>query len=136
MALIIDCSVALAWSVSSQATSLTQRAQIAAQANEVVVPYVFPTEIGNALIVLERRRKLTSAEVDLAIDGLDKLELEVDREIVDEASRVLMPLARTHRLTFYDAAYLELALRTGHPVATRDAALAAAVRKAGATLFE
>ena len=40
----------------------------------------------------------------------------------------VLTLARRHRLTVYDAAYLELALREGLPLATLDEALASAAR--------
>jgi predicted nucleic acid-binding protein len=45
--------------------------------------------------------------------------------------REVMALARRHRLTVYDAAYLELALREELPLATLDAALAEAARREG-----
>jgi predicted nucleic acid-binding protein len=47
----------------------------------------------------------------------------------------IFPLARDYHLTVYDAAYLELALRTKLPLATRDRALCAAAVAAGAALF-
>ena len=42
--------------------------------------------------------------------------------------REILPLARARRLTAYDATYLELAMRMGMPLATRDAALARAAK--------
>ncbi len=44
-------------------------------------------------------------------------------------------LARRHGLSSYDASYLELALRTGVPLATLDTDLARAARKAGVRRF-
>jgi predicted nucleic acid-binding protein len=135
MSLVIDCSIALAWAATSQATPLTARVQAEVIEHGALVPFVFPIEIGNSLVVLERRRKLTPAQVDTALEGLGKLELTVDTEIAEVAARVLLPIARRFHLTLYDAAYLDLALRSELPLATRDQALVKAVKKAGATLF-
>jgi predicted nucleic acid-binding protein len=49
------------------------------------------------------------------------LDLETDRQAWDATAR----LAERHRLTLYDAAYLELALRLGLPLATLDRELRA-----------
>jgi predicted nucleic acid-binding protein len=46
-----------------------------------------------------------------------------------------MALAEKHRLTVYDATYLELSLRRGLPLATFDAALRRAAAAAGAKLL-
>jgi predicted nucleic acid-binding protein len=65
--------------------------------------------------------------VDLA-----RLRIDLDRQADGE---ILLALARTHRLTAYDAAYLELALRADAPLATLDRKLAAAARAAGVPLL-
>ena len=62
---------------------------------------------------------------------LETLLIETDYESIDRAWRETLMLARTHRLTVYDACYLELAVRRGLPLATLDKELAAAGRKLG-----
>ena len=49
--------------------------------------------------------------------------------------RSILGLARSHKLTAYDAAYLELAMRLGLPLAARDDALEKAAQAVGVTLF-
>jgi predicted nucleic acid-binding protein len=61
---------------------------------------------------------------------LQRLAVAIDAEGPDRAFRELLDLARSHRLTVYDAAYLDLALRLGLPLASKDARL----RKAAAGL--
>ena len=53
-----------------------------------------------------------------------------------KANDDMMRLARSHRLTAYDAAYLELALRKGAPLATLDRRLAEAARAEGVSVVE
>lgn len=135
-AIIVDCSIALAWSVGSQASSLTVECERIVGEEGGRVPFIFPVEIGNALLILERRGKLRGDQLDRALVELDLIELEIDDALIDTAHSVLIPLARKHQLTLYDAAYLELALRTGLRLATRDKALLNAAKKAGATVLE
>ena len=77
------------------------------------------------LIVNERRGRLDSAKTARVLRLLRGLPVAIDADVEEEA---LMQLARRHRLTVYDAAYLELSLRKGYPLATLDAALSIAVQ--------
>jgi predicted nucleic acid-binding protein len=133
--LVVDTSVALAWVSESQATPLTRAAGERSRENGAVVPFHFHLELSNALLMLERRGRMTAEDVEMAFSGFAKLSFQVDREPIDDVAKRIFPLARTHHLTIYDAAYLELALRTKLPLATRDRELRAAAVAAGATLF-
>jgi predicted nucleic acid-binding protein len=92
-----------------------------------VAPDLLFFEVRNVLLVNERRARLTEAQSREFLRALSRLPIRVDRS-ADEAQ--LMVLARRHRLTAYAAAYLELALREGLPLATLDAKLEAAMRAA------
>lgn len=61
--------------------------------------------------------------------------ISVDQETAARALRDVLMLARAERLTTYDAAYLELAMRRGLPMATKDAALTAAARRLGVEVW-
>ena len=135
MRLIVDVSVALPWNIASQATPLTESAAIEVHQFGGTVPFHFHLEMCNALLMLERRGRLDAPQANKALENLTLLGLEVDDWPVRELNGTMLTLARQYRLTVYDAAYLELALRTGLALATRDAALAAAAKKAGAILF-
>jgi len=66
---------------------------------------------------------------------LEGLPISVDQPSTASAWHDTLALARSHRLTTYAAAYLELALRRGLPLATRDKALQAAARLEGVPLM-
>jgi predicted nucleic acid-binding protein len=135
MRLIVDTSVALAWVSESQATPMTRAAAERTRDNEAAVPFLFHLELSSALLMLERRGRMTAKDVETAFAGIAKLSFQIDREPVEDVAGMIFPLARGHHLTIYDAAYLELALRTKLPLATRDTDLRAAAVAAGANLF-
>ena len=83
---------------------------------------------GNILIVNERRRPITESGTAAFLRSLSRLPLRIDR-LPDE--NAILRLARAHRLSVYDAAYLELALREGLPLATLDADLRTAMSDRG-----
>lgn len=123
MPLVADNSVVIAWFSRSQATAYTDRIYSQLAAEELVVPSVWPYEFANALAALERRDLLTTTLVDQIVDKAAKLVTRVDSPPASPAR--LLQLARTHGLSAYDAAYLELALRLGTRLATRDSRLSA-----------
>lgn len=129
MLFIADNSVVLAWFSRSQATLYTDRFFKRLEKDEVVVPSVWPYEFANALAVLERRKILSATLVDEIIKNAARLVTRIDAPPASVAS--LLAIARTHGLSTYDAAYLELAQRLRIPLAARDSALAAAARKMG-----
>ncbi|MDX2308268.1 MAG: type II toxin-antitoxin system VapC family toxin [Hyphomicrobium sp.] len=135
MSLVVDVSIALPWNIRSQATPLSDAASSVVISHGGSVPFHFHLEHGNALLMLERRGRISKADVDAAIADMIDMDLAIDTEPLSEIERSVLPLARRHNLSTYDAAYLELALRLGLPLATRDLALANAARDAGAALF-
>lgn len=80
----------------------------------------------------ERRRRLEPSQTAEILARLARLPIVLDHEPIGDA---VLALARAHRLTFYDAAYLELALRRDAPLATLDRQLAAAARAAAVRLL-
>jgi predicted nucleic acid-binding protein len=90
-----------------------------------VVPALWWFEVRNTLIVGERRGRLDAIQTTEILAQIEALPISRDREPDSEA---VLALARAHRLTVYDAAYLELALRADLPLATLDRQLAAAAR--------
>lgn len=129
MPFVLDASIAIAWvlgEVDNRAGAARDRFE--AQANMAVAPSLWWFEIRNALIQNERRGRLTESETERFLREILGAALTLDQ--TPDENR-LLPLARRHRLTVYDAAYLELALRRSLPLATLDTALAAAARAEG-----
>jgi predicted nucleic acid-binding protein len=126
MPFVLDASITACWAFDDEDHPVAALALDRIRTDEARVPSLWWFEVCNTLIVNERRGRLTEADVSAFLRGLSRLGVTVDREL-DEAS-VLM-LARRHRLTVYDASYLELANRESLPLATLDTDLAAAARK-------
>jgi len=93
-----------------------------------LVPTLWWFELRNALVVNERRGRITEQQTARFLRDVSRLAITVDHT-PDESG--VLTLARRHRLTVYDAAYLELALRAALPLATLDAMLVAAARSEG-----
>jgi predicted nucleic acid-binding protein len=130
---VIDASIAVAWVHPAQATEQTESLLSEVEDGmRFAVPALWFLEVANALLVLERRRKLRSEERVDALEVLRALEPIVDDRGHDLAFTKVSGLAAKHGVSVYDACYLELALRERIPLATKDDSLRATARKAGA----
>jgi predicted nucleic acid-binding protein len=127
----VDSSVAIAWAVPSQATEGSARLLESVLASDaIVVPVLWGFEVANSLLALWRRRVIRDEQYERARRGL-ALESVVDEEGPRLALEQISTLAKDHSLSVYDAVYLELSLRRGLPLASRDSALNKAARRAG-----
>lgn len=126
---VVDASVSAAWFLPDEATPLTEAALQATASLDIWVPALWLLEIGNLLINAQRRKRIDGARRRELVAAAAGLRLRVDREPV--AMVELDALADRHRLSAYDAVYLELALRRRLPLATLDEALRAAMPAAG-----
>ena len=135
MICVLDASVTLGWVFTDEhsATSDALLAQVADQG--AVVPALWRLETASALQNGIKRKRIDAAYRDSAIQKLLRLPIEIDPDTNDYAWTTTLHLADVHQITVYDASYLELALRRGLPLATRDEQLAAAAISAGATLL-
>ena len=131
---VVDASVSAAWFLPDEATARTEAALQATATHNVWVPALWLLEVGNLLLSAQRRKRITADKRRELAAAASALHIRVDREAVTISS--VDELASRHGLTAYDAAYLELALRRGLPLATQDAALAAAMVKAGVAAAE
>ena len=134
--IVIDASVALAWCFPDEASEYADGVLVALDGRTAMVPAIWPVEVANALLVGERRKRIRQPEVRRFLDLLKGLSiLEDGQPFADTVSNIL-PLAREHDLSAYDAAYLDVAVRHGAPLATLDKALQKAGRAAGLKIFE
>ncbi len=134
--IVIDASVALAWCFPDEASDYADGVLVALDGRTAMVPAIWPVEVANALLVGERRKRIRQPEVRRFLDLLKGLSiLEDGQPFADTVSNIL-PLAREHDLSAYDAAYLDVAVRHGAPLATLDKALQKAGRAAGVKIFE
>lgn len=130
-AFVLDASVALAWCFSDEATPEFWHLLERLHQESAIVPQLWLLEVGNVLIQAERRGRITEARITEFLALLTTLDIEADNETSLRAGREIIALSRTHTLTTYDSAYLELAMRLGLPLATKDKALSAVAQKLG-----
>lgn len=134
MPFVIDASIAISWALEDEAsaTSRAAWARLTNEYEEVHAPALWWMEVRNALIVNERRKRITFEKTTIFLSALSRLHVALDSATEESA---LLSLARQQGLTVYDAAYLELAQRQGVALATLDADLAKAARKVGVPLL-
>ena len=134
MTFVLDASMALAWHFRDEATPLSRSVSAMSDEQGVVVPGHWLVEVANGMLVGERRSRAGHDDTSRFADRLGLLDVEIDTAGAADAIGRIMPLARAHRLTIYDALYLELAERRGLPLASLDAELIAAARSVGVPL--
>ena len=134
-AFVVDCSVAMAWLFHDEGTPKTSVLLNRLSSETALVPAWWFIEITNVLAMAERKRRITPAQSDAFIADLSKLAIERDDEAPNRAFTHLLALCRTHRLTSYDAIYLDLAIRRNLPLGTLDNDLRRTARKLGVGLL-
>ena len=132
---VIDASVALAWCFRDERTEATAKLLERVQTDAAAVPSLWHLEVANVLALAERRGRITPAESTELIALLETLEIVVDEETASRALGRVLDLARAERLTAYDAAYLELAMCLGLPLASKDADLCDAAERLGVSVL-
>lgn len=135
MSLVLDNSVALAWCFVDEQTVAIMALLDRVTESGAVAPQLWPTEALNGLLTAERRGRISGDVRRRLVGFLRNLPIDIDDETSARVWTATAHLAELHSLTAYDATYLELALRSGMPLATADAALIRAARAAGVALL-
>lgn len=133
---VLDSSLTLAFVLNDEATPQTdQILDTFTQGARAIVPALWRWEIGNALLMAERRQRITKVEARRHLALLQRLPVEIDEAAPEEAWNTTLYLAEKHQLTCYDAAYLNIALRRGAALATLDRPLRAAAIAEGVAIL-
>lgn len=136
MNFVLDSSLTMAFVLQDEATAETDKIlDILGQGAKAFTPSLWRWEVGNVLLMAERRKRITQAESHRHLNSLQSLPVESDDNAWREAWNATPLLARKHQLTLYDAAYLELAIRRGVPLGTLDMDLRKAAKAEGVKLF-
>jgi predicted nucleic acid-binding protein len=133
MPFVLDASMALSWCFEDETTSETEAVLDQLGKDHAIVPSLWELEITNALLVAERRGRLTEAQTTRYVSLLAALPINVDTS--GPAMTTLLALGRQHGLSSYDASYLVLAERDGLALATLDDKLRRAANTAGVVLL-
>ena len=140
MNFVLDASVTMAWLLGDSKPADRAYAQGALEAlkhadRHAEVPVTWALEVANVIARAEAKSLLAEAQSKAFLEMLSNAPIRTDGATCAQALGSTLDLARRYRLSAYDASYLELALRAGLPLATLDADLAKAARKAGVKRF-
>ena len=130
-AVVIDTSIALSWCFEDEASPETDGLFERVRDEGAIVPGLWHLELGNVLLQAERRGRITPKDVGVRLDLIAELPIVTDQETTARAWREILTMARADRLTTYDATYLELAVRRGLPLLTKDGELVRAAKRIG-----
>jgi predicted nucleic acid-binding protein len=134
--MVVDASTALSWCFEDESSAYSDKVLSLLTSDSAVVPAIWPVEVSNALIVGERRKRLTEAQTARFVQLLGQLPIEVDSPPTTTTFGSVLRSARRHGLSAYDASYVELAERYGLPLASLDGRLRTAARDAGVALID
>lgn len=132
---VLDASVVLTWCFPDENAPLAQHvAGMFKRGDTAIAPPFWPHEILNALLAGEKRKRISKELVRSFLDDLTTLPIVLEQFPAAVVFARIQRLSRDHSLTAYDAAYLDLALESGLPIATLDEDLTRAAKKAHAQL--
>lgn len=135
MSLVLDSSVTLAWLLDDEGSPAVDEALSRVTVARAWVPSIWRLEVANSLTMAVRRQRITTRFRERSLADLALLNIATDPDTDGFAWSATVALADSHRLTVYDAAYLELALRLGLPLATLDGELRKAASALSVTLL-
>lgn len=125
---VLDNSIVMTWCFEDEISSYAESILDSLENSMARVPSIWPLEVGNVLLVAERRKRLSEADSARFLTLLNALPIQVEQETPERMTREILFLARELKLSTYDASYLDLAMREGLPLATLDKALRKAAK--------
>ena len=138
MSFVLDNSVTMRWFFGDgkpQELAYAGKVLDAMKKTNAHVPVTWGLEVANVIARAEAKDLVTEARSGAFLEMLEGVDIEVDAATFAHALSDTLQLARRHKLSAYDASYLELALRLGLPLATLDEDLQKAAKKAGVKKF-
>jgi predicted nucleic acid-binding protein len=119
--IVVDASVTLSWCFPDEKTDSSMAVLDRLQTGEkAIVPAFWAVEVLNTLLVGERKGRISSEQTRTFLDALRGLNPTIDYASLEQVAGPIQIICRDHRMTPYDALYIELALRSACPLATLD----------------
>lgn len=132
MPVVLDASVALTWILHNQNSAASEAIFEAVARDHALVPALWHFEVAGVLARHRAAGALSWQEIEFSLREIETLDIRIDRQLTPLVR--LLQLSETYSLSGYDAAYLDLALRSGTPLATFDKGLRSGATLAGITL--
>lgn len=133
---VVDNSIVMSWCFQDETDKYTDAVLGYMEEATAYVPAVWPLEVRNVLLVAERRKRISPADGSRFISLLFELPIIVEQESPERMLGDILALAREYKLSSYDASYLDLAMRKGLPLATKDKNIIAAARKSSVQILK
>jgi predicted nucleic acid-binding protein len=119
--IVVDASVTLSWCFPDEQTPASMNVLDRLKAGEqALVPAFWSVEVLNTLLLGERKGRITPQQTKAFFDTLRVLNPTLDYASLEQVAGPVQMICRDHRLAPYDALYIELAIRSGCPLATLD----------------
>jgi predicted nucleic acid-binding protein len=126
----------MSWCFEDEWNSYSEAVLDSLADGEAFVPDIWPLEVGNVLLVAERKKRLGEASVVRFLELVSSLLLSVEQETPDRMLKEIVSLAREQGISTYDASYLDLAMRMDLPISTLDASMRKAARRLKIPAYE
>ena len=136
MEFVIDNSIVMSWCFKDEINSYADFILESLESHSAIVPSIWPLEVGNVLLVAERKKRLAEADSSRFLDLLSDLPIFVEQESPERMVKEIFALARNLDLSSYDASYLDLAMKKGLPIASVDKDLITASKKVKVPIFQ
>jgi len=131
---VLDASMTLSWAFESESTPFSVAVLKSLETAQALAPALWAFEVTSVLSTAERRGRMNAEAQAVFLERLRLLPFAIEHRPVSWLAQQILPLARTYKLSAYDAAYLELAIREGLPLATLDDDLRRVASAAGVVL--
>ena len=133
-ALVIDSSIAASWCFPDERSDYANSIlRVVSNPTEAIAPRLWAYEVRNSVLMGLRRKRITHADAQDFFESINGLPVRLADPVSYDG---VFSLADRHGLTVFDAAYLDLALREGLPLASLDRALCRAAGNSGVALFQ
>ena len=133
---VLDNSVVMSWCFEDESSEYADMVLESLETSEAAVPSIWPLEVGNVLLVAERRNRIDEASSNRFLELINALPIQVESEPPDRIFTRILSLARKHGMSTYDASYLDLAMRLDTEIATLDESLRRIAKKVGVEVYE
>lgn len=133
---ILDTSVAMAWCFEDETNPYADAVLDSLIDNAALAPSIWPLEVGNVLLVAERRNRISQSDSMRFLELLSSLPIKIESFSEQRMFEAILNLARKQKISSYDASYLDLAMQTGLKLATLDQSLRKAAGLCGVALFQ
>jgi len=120
MDFVIDNSIVMSWCFEDEGSPYVDSVLDSLKKLSALTPAIWPLEVGNVLLVAERKNRLSEADSARFLALIGELPIVTEQETPERMMKEILALARNNNLSTYDASYLDLAMRKGIPIATLD----------------